>query len=148
MPNDERILTEREEGLIRRAYSRGKPKAVIDQISGAHRAPAAAFEPRFPDPSKPNRKVDKGLSVNIESSLRGAGQSLSWGVNPKEQYAARITVGDCLDNQLEAVRDPTEDNPHHGQILGLVEMFTSDSMKYEVALDNLARASRVVEGGA
>src|SRR5271165_6110554 len=78
-------LHDPEDGLIRRHYrKKGKPQVVEDQLTGIKRAPAAAFEPRA---------KDKALSVNVESSLRAAGESLLWGVNLEKFYAARITVG-------------------------------------------------------
>jgi hypothetical protein len=139
-------LSDPTEGLLRRAYRTGRPgKTVIDQISGVARAPAAAFEPRLPDPQRPDKKVDEALSVNVESSLRTAGLPLTWGANPSTQYVARITVGDCLANNLEAYRKPLlPENPHHGLIWGLVEMSSSDPDRYERTLSALARASAII----
>jgi hypothetical protein len=94
----ERKITDPSEGLIRRGYRTGRQKHVItDQITGALRAPAAVFEPRL---------SDEALSVNVESSLRASGLPLTWSVDPAKQYAARITVGDCLANNLEAFHAP------------------------------------------
>jgi hypothetical protein len=138
-------LSDPSEGLLRRAYRTGRPgKIVIDQITGIARAPAAAFEPRLPDPQKPDKKTDEALSVNVESSLRTAGLPLTWGANASTQYVARITVGDCLASDLEAYKKPLPDNPHHGLVWGLVEMASNDRDRYERALDALARASTMV----
>jgi hypothetical protein len=132
------------EGLLRRAWRSGKwGRTVIDQITGIARAPAAAFEPRLPDPKKPDKKVDEALSINVESSLRAAGLPLTWGAD-LNQYVARITVGDCLANDLEAYRHPLPENPHHGLIWGLVEMASRDPDRYERTLNALARTSTII----
>jgi hypothetical protein len=114
---------------------------ITDQLTGAPRAPAAAFEPR---------QADEALSVNLESSLRACGLPLTWSTDPTKQYAARITAGDCSDNDLEAFHNPLPENPphpenpHHGLIRGLVEMRLSDPDTYERAITALARASTIV----
>ena len=142
MNGTEQRLTDPNEGLIRRAWRTGRQKIIIDQLSGARRAPAAAFEPRA---------KDEALSVNVESSLLAAGLPLIWGVDPTRQYAARITVGDCWANGLEAFRNPVlpippddPGNPHHGLIRGLVEMRSNNPDDYERTIDELAKASRIV----
>jgi hypothetical protein len=138
-------LVDENEGLLRRAYRSGKPgRTVIDQITGVARAPAAAFEPRLPDPQKPDKIVDEALSVNVESSLRTAGLALTWAADLMKQYVARITVGDCLANDLEAYRHRLPENPHHGLIWGLVEMASRDRDRYERTLNALARASTII----
>src|SRR6266705_1984276 len=62
--SSDRKLTEPSEGLIRRV--RKTPRKmygpVHDELMDCFRAPAAAFEPRFPDPQKPDRPVDEALS--------------------------------------------------------------------------------------
>jgi hypothetical protein len=137
----ERKITDLSEGLIRRAWRTGRPKIIIDQLTGVRRAPAAAFEPQ---------KADEALSVNVESSLLEAGLPLTWSVNPAKQYAARITVGDCSANALEAFHNPLPENPpqpenpHHGLIRGLVEMRLGDRDTYERTLTALAKASTIV----
>jgi hypothetical protein len=145
-------LTEPNEGLIRRVWKTPRKKygPVHDQLTDRLRAPAAAFEPRFPDPQKPDRPVDEALSINVESSLRAAGLPLTWSVDLRKQYAARITVGDCIANDLEAYHNPLPEtpshpaNPHHGLIRGLVELRASNRDGYERVLDALAKASTIL----
>ena len=152
MIRGERQLTDPDEGLLRRVQKRPHHKfdPVPDQITGRLRAPAAAFEPRFPDPAKPDRKIDEALSVNVQASLRAVNLPLTWSADPRKQYVARITVSDCLVQALEAWHAPTRqpeqlDNPHHGLIWGLVEMHRIDERKYERAIDALARASTIAD---
>lgn len=150
MSDTKQKIVDPTEGLIRRVY-RHSPKRfrpIIDQLTGVARAPAAAFELRFADPARPDKKVDEALSVNIESSLRNAGLELTWGMNTDQQYAARITVGDCHANGLEAYRDPVSGNPHHGSVWDLVMLFTIDPDRYERTIDALAKASTIVLGAA
>jgi hypothetical protein len=144
--NNSDLLSDPAEGLLRRAYRsrRGAGKIVIDQLTGVARAPVAAFEPRLPDPKKPDKKVDEALSVNVESLVRAAGLPLTWSANPSTQYVARITVGNCIANNLEARRKPLPENPHHGLIWGLVQMYFSDPDSYERTLDALAKSSTIV----
>jgi hypothetical protein len=114
---------------------------VDDQLTGAKRAPAAAFEPRA---------KDEALSVNVESSLCAAGLPLLWNVDLRKFYAARITVGDCIANALGAFHEgtpPTANdpgNPHHGGIWGLLEMRLNNPDAYEAVLTALAKASTIV----
>jgi hypothetical protein len=114
---------------------------ITDQLTGNLRAPAAAFEPRA---------KDEALSVNLEASLLAAGLPLTWSVDLTRQYAARITVGDCLAVDLEAFHNPLPENPsgpanpHHGVIRGLVEMRLRDPDSYEMAITALAKASTIV----
>ena len=144
-------LTDTSEGLIRRV--RRTPKRdynpIPDQLTGRLRAPTAAFEPRFPNPEKPDAPVDEALSVNVESLLKAAGLPLTWMVDLKKQYVARITVGDCVANELEAFHAPTKppqpDNPHHGLIYGLVELHDIDEERYERTIDALAKTSTIVQ---
>jgi hypothetical protein len=144
-------LTDPHEGLIRRVRRTPKPiyNPIPDQLTGRLRAPAAAFEPRFPNPEKPDAPVDEALSVNVESSLNAAGLPLTWMVDLKKQYVARITVGDCIANELEAFHAPTKtpqpDNPHHGLIYGLVELHDIDEDRYERTLDELAKTSTIAQ---
>ena len=145
MTRGEQHLTDRGEGLLRR----WQRKPVLDQVTGRLRAPRAAFEPRFPDPTKPNREVDEALSVNVESSLRSVNLSLTWGItDPVKQYMARVTVADCAALTLEAwhapIRTPDHpENPHHGLIWGLVEMHADDELRYEQTVDALGHASTI-----
>jgi hypothetical protein len=112
------------------------------RLTGMPRAPAAAFEPRT---------KDEALSVSVESSLAAAGLPLTWSVETR-QYAARITVGDCLAVDLEAFHTPIPEsppqpaNPHHGEIRGLVEMRLNDPDTYETTITALAKASTIVFG--
>jgi hypothetical protein len=115
---------------------------VVDQLTGRQRAPAAAFD---------LREKEEALSVNVESSLRAAGLQLTWRVDFSKQYAVRVTVGDCCANGLEAFHNPVlsspldeAGNPHHGLIVGLVEMRTINSDGYEAAIDAFAKASTIV----
>jgi len=39
--------------------------------------------------------------------------------------------------------DPEDDNPHHGAIHGLVELFYRDRNAYDVAITRLAKAAEV-----
>jgi hypothetical protein len=139
-------LTDAREGLLRRAYKKGKKYSqILDQMTKRSRAPAAAFEPRLPDPAQPDKKVDEALSVNVESSLRLANLPLTWSADSARQYVARITVGDCIEQDLEAYHCPDlPENPHHAHIWGLVEMYRTDEDQYERAIDALARASTIV----
>jgi hypothetical protein len=137
-------LHDPQDGVIRRHYrKKGKPQVVEDQLTGAKRAPAAAFEPR--------PKKDEALSVNVESSLLAAGEPLLWGVNLEKFYAARITVGDCEALHLRAYHTPIDPkppdepgNPHHGSIFGIVEARDTDPNAYEAILDALSKASTIV----
>lgn len=136
-------LHDPEDGLIRRHYrKKGKPQVVEDQLTGAKRAPAAAFEPR---------PKDEAVSVNVESSLKAAGEVLLWGVNLEKFYAARITVGNCLALGLSPFHDPVlpkppddPGNPHHGSIWGIVEARDTNPDLYETILDALSKASTIV----
>jgi hypothetical protein len=140
-------LTDPSEGLLRRVRRTPRPQynPIADQTTGRFRAPAAAFEPRFPDLANPDKIVDEALSVNVESFLRTAGLPLTWGAEPRKHYVARVTVADCTRQDLEARHDPIlPENPHHGLIWGLVEMHQIDEDRYERAIDALARASTIV----
>jgi hypothetical protein len=147
----ERQLTDLSEGLLRRVHKKPPRKygPVLDQITGRLRAPTPAFEPRFPDPAKPDKIVDEALSVNVQSSLYAANLPMTWGANLERQYVVRVTVADCATQGLEAwhkpILPPEPENPHHGLIWGLVEMHGFDLLQYERALDALARASTIVE---
>jgi hypothetical protein len=141
-----RKLSDPSESLLRRVRKTPRPtyNPIMDQATGRPRAPVAAFEPRFPDPEKPDKIVDEALSVNVESLLRAACLSLTWGADFRKHYVARITVGDCSNHDLDARHHPIPDNPHHGLIWGLVEMFGDDPDRYERVIDALARASTIV----
>lgn len=81
----------------------------------------------------------------MELSLLEANLPLTWSVvDPDKQYVARITVGDCIKQNLEAYHCPLPENPNHGHIWGLVEMRGIDEDQYERAIDALARASTIV----
>jgi hypothetical protein len=114
---------------------------ITDQLTGNLRAPAAAFEPRA---------KDEALSVNLEASLLAAGLPLTWSVDLSRQYAARITVEDCIAVDLEAFHNPLLENPlvsanpHHGLIRGLVERRSRDPDSYEMTITALAKASTIV----
>jgi hypothetical protein len=145
-----RKLTDFGEGLLRRVRRtpRSQWNPIPDQISGRPRAPAAAFEPRFPDPANPGKIIDEALSVNVESLLLAAALPLTWEANLKMHYVARITVADCASQDLCAHHHPLPQNPHHGLIWGLVEIHGTDRDKYERVIDALARASTIVPDNA
>jgi hypothetical protein len=134
-------IRDRAEGLIRRVWQTPRTyNPITDQLTGLMRALAAAFEPR---------PKEEALSVNVESSVRAAGlDPATFSLDLAKQYAARITVGDCHDNDLTAFRDPLPTNPHHGLIRGLVEARDSDPDRYERLLDALTKASAVIAAGA
>ena len=83
-----------------------KYNPVPDQLTGRLRAPVAAFEPRFPDPKKPDKIVDEAISINVQSSLEAANLALTWGADPQKHYVARVTVADCSNQGLEAYHVP------------------------------------------
>jgi hypothetical protein len=144
-----RKLTDPGEGLLRRV--RKTPRVtynpIVDQTTGHTRAPAAAFEPRFFNPAKPDAIVDEALSVNVQSLLIAACLPLTWGADFRKHYVARITVADCTSQGLEAYHHPLlPENPHHGLIWGLVETHGIDEDRYERVIDALARASTIVPG--
>lgn len=114
--NARRRITDPAEGLIRRVYKHSPKRfrVIIDQLTNKPRAPAAAFELRMADPTRPDKKVDEALSVNVQSSLEAAGLGLTWGMDPERFYAVRVTVADCHNEGLTAFHDPVPDNPHHG----------------------------------
>ena len=147
-----RKLADPQEGLLRRVQRTPKSQfnPVPDQTTGCLRPPAAAFEPRFPNPDKPDRPVDEALSINVQSSLLSAGLSLTWGADPRKHYVAQLTAEDCLGLGLEAyhVPDIKHDNPHHELIWDLVGMFASDLDRYERTINALARASTIVPDAA
>jgi hypothetical protein len=146
----QRQLVDPDEGLLRRVYRRPHHRydPIRDQITGRLRAPRTAFEPRFADPTKPDRKVDEALSVNVQSSLEAAHLQLTWKVDMAKFYVARVTVAGCTTQGLEAwhapTRPPEDDNPHHGLIWGLVELHSVDPLKYERTIDALGHSSSVI----
>jgi hypothetical protein len=145
------ILAAPEEGLIRRGRHSKKQTFIIDQITKKIRPPAAVFEPRLPE-TRPNaQKFDKYLSVNILSSLTAANLPRDWNGNTSEFYSVQVQVADCHALSLtvawlpiEGSDDPALDNPHHGGIDGIVQLFYADRDAYEVALSRLARAAEVL----
>ena len=139
--DDDKEIRDRAEGLIRRVWQTPrKYRSITDQLTGRVRAPVAAFEPR---------STDEALSVNVESSVRAAGlDPATYSLDLQKHYAARITVADCHDNDLTALRDPQPDNPHHGLVRGLVEMRASNPDRYEEVLDALAKASSIISADA
>lgn len=138
------------EGLVRRARRAGRQRYVQDQLTGRVRPPAAAFEPRLPE-NRPNAtRHDKYLSVNVVSSLTAARLPRDWRGNSKEFYSAHLPVAICHDLSLAVTwepdvghPEPADDNPHHGAIRGIVEMFYIDRDTYELAITTLAKASEV-----
>jgi hypothetical protein len=139
------------ERLIRRARRAGKQRYVHDQISGKVRPPAAAFEPRLPQ-NRPNAaRHDEYLSVNIASSLAAVGMPLYWRGNTEEFYSAILPVAVCHEVSLTVTWEPdvgcqdaSEDNPHHGAIRSIVELFYLHRDAYEAALTRLAKGSEVL----
>lgn len=144
-------VTDPQEGLIRRARRSRSQPFVRDQITGKLRPPAAAFEPRLPETRPSARRFDKYLSVNIVSSLLGAGLDRDWQCDHQVFYAVIITAGAChhcfLSVTWEPVRcaaDHTRDNPHHGGIRGVVELFSADQEQYDRVISSLAKASEIL----
>jgi hypothetical protein len=124
---------------------------VHDQITGKLRPPAAAFEPRLPENRPAAKRHDKYLSVNIWSSLAAAGKNADWGCDHLHFYAARLPAGAChalaLGVTWEPVTNspnPNDDNPHHGGIRGVVELYRLDRDSYDLAITKLAKASEVL----
>ncbi len=139
------------EGLIRRARRSGDQRYVRDQITSQVRLPVSVFEPRLPE-NRPNAKThDEYLSVNILSSLASAGLPRDWRGNTKDFYSAQVVAGVCHALFLTVTRepdmghlDPNNDNPHHGAIHGLVELFYSDRDGYDRAITRLAKAAEIL----
>lgn len=115
------------------------------------RPPAAAFEPRLPE-NRPNAaRFDRYLSINVLSSLTGAHLPASWRGNDQGYYSAHLPVSACQALTLHATWEPITgtgnpdtDNPHHGGIHGVVEMFYGDRDAYERAMTKLAKAAEVL----
>jgi hypothetical protein len=124
---------------------------ILDQITGRLRPPAAVFEPRLPENRPKAKKHDAYLSVNVRSSLANAGEPCDWRCDHAKFYAVTLTVADCQSHSLNATWEPIEDepdpndnNPHHGGICGVVEMFRADREKYEAVISGLAKASEIL----
>lgn len=139
-----------DEELIRRGL-RGKHRYFIDQITGKPRLPAAIFEPRLPELQPRAKNFDEYLSVNIASSLAAAGEASDWGCDHSKFYAVSLMVGVCHALSLGVTWEPiigepapTNDNPHHGGIRGVVELFRSNIVQYDVVITKLAEASEVL----
>jgi hypothetical protein len=133
------ILNDPTETLIRRGRWKNKPKNtafVFDQKTERWRPPAAVFLPR---PQK-----DRSLSVNIESSLLAANLPSDWGVDHENFYAVRLTVGSCANHGLLVARDPVEGNPHHGAIMGIVELRDKDNDAFQSLVTDLAKQSEIL----
>lgn len=128
-----RRLEDPKETLIRSCY--WNRKIIVDQKTKRLRPPSSAFRPR-PDESS--------LSVNIESSLLGDDKSSDWGIDKNTFYAIRLTVASCTDRGLSVIRDPVEQNKHHGAILGVVELRNEDPDAYEALVTDLARDSEIL----
>lgn len=140
-----------EEGLIRRARRNRRLQFVHDQITGQIRPPAAAFEPRLRENRPQAKSFDEYLSVNILSSLTNAGMPRDWGCDHRGYYAALLAAGSCHSLGLAVTWEPiagepdsTNDNPHHGGIHGVVELFRDDRDAYDNVLTALAKASEVL----
>ncbi len=139
------------EGLIRRARRSGAQKYIIDQKTGKPRLPAAMFEPRLPETRSGAKRTDKYLSVNIVSSLQSAGLPRDWMGNDANFYSAMLLSGDCHGLSLSvtwepviSLPNPSDDNPHHGGIHGVVELFYADNEAYEITITKLAKAAQVL----
>lgn len=145
------IVTNSEEGLIRRAWRSGQQKYIVDQITGKIRLPVAVFEPRLPANRPDAKRTDKYLSVNILSSLESAGLPPDWNGNDTKIYSARLNAGACHELDLSVtwepvlgLPNPSDDNPHHGGIHGVVELYYANNDAYEVTITKLAKASEVL----
>jgi len=144
------LIADPAEGLIRRARRSGTQKYFIDQITGKARLPAAAFEPRLPETRPDAKTTDRYLSVNILSSLLSAGLPRDWKANDAKFYAAMLPAADCHGLSLTVTWEPvtglpnsSDDNPHHGGIHGVVELFYADNEAYEKTITKLAKAAEV-----
>jgi hypothetical protein len=140
------------EGLIRRARRGDRRQMYVhDQITGKLRPPAAAFEPRLPENRPAAKRHDKYLSVNISSSLANARESVDWGCDHRQFYAARLSAVACHSLALGVTWEPIvnspnpgDDNPHHGGIHGVVELYRLDRDSYDLVITKLAKASEVL----
>lgn len=142
-------ITDRSDGMIRRARRDKRQPLIFDQRRQLYRLPASAFEPRLPE-NRPNAtRHDKYLSVNIESSLLGDSLSLDWGCDHLCFYAGKLSVGSADAAALTVTWVPITDaeppNPHHGAINGVVELYYSDMVAYEDAISQLSAASAVLQ---
>lgn len=80
-----------------------------------------------------------------------AGLRRDWRGNSEEFYSAQLFVAACQDLSLAVTSepdlghpDPNDDNPHHGAIHGLVELFYNDRNSYDIAITRLAKAAEVL----
>jgi hypothetical protein len=109
------------------------------------------FEPRLPE-NRPNAKRwDKFVSINILSSLLGEGLSPDWRGNDVNFYSAKLSAGICHSLNLivtwepdVALPNPSDDNPHHGGIQGVVELRYADMDLYEITITKMAKAAEVL----
>lgn len=144
-------LRDPSEGLVRRVRRKKRPDYVPDQKTGKMRPPASAFEPRLPE-TRPNAKrFDRYLSINVLSSLASAGLAASWRGNDREYYSAQLTVSACQGlgfhatwEPIAGTGNPDTDNPHHGGVHGVVELFRRDRDAYDRAITELAKAAEVL----
>ena len=133
-------LNDPNETLIRRGRWKNKPKNtgfVFDQITNRWRPPSAVFLPRI-------KKGERALSVNIESSLSASNLPPDWGVNHENFYAIRLCLWSCTNRGLSVERDPVEGNPHHGSILGVVELRERDDDAFQSLITDLAKESEIL----
>jgi hypothetical protein len=124
---------------------------VLDQKTGKLRPPASAFEPRLRVIRPDAREEEQYLSVNLLSSLLAAELSSDWGCDHARYYVALLAAGACIDLALWVTWEPdvhpddtTRDNPHHGGLWGVVEMFHADRDQYDILLTRLAKAAEVI----
>jgi hypothetical protein len=117
-----------EEGLLRRIPPWHEPQENQNPAPGdvpSYRPPSAAFA---------LDRGDDGLSFHLESSLRAAGQPLTYGCPPGEPgwAVARIDAGTVRRLGLRIERD---DKPHHVQVFGLAALTgaTRRKMQRELA---------------
>jgi hypothetical protein len=89
--------------------------------------------------------------VNIWSSLRAAGLPQDWRSNNDEVYGAALDVAACERLNLQVTWEPVTDqahvddnNPHHGGIQGVVEIYRKDRDAYERTITALAKAAEVL----
>ena len=136
---------------MRRGRRKRGQTFVIDQITMKPRPPAAIFEPRLPENRPTARHYDRYLSVNIHSSLTAAGLPRDWNCAHAEYYLATLATGACHAlglrvtwEPLFAEADPNDNNPHHGAIWGVVELYRNDQEGYERVLSALSKAAEIL----
>ena len=122
-----------DEGLLRRIPPWHEPVLyqTAETSENLLRPPSDAFS---------LEEGEEGLSFHLESSLRGAGEQLTYGCpeGVPGWAVARITAGELRRLGLRLVRDG---QPHHVQVLGLSDLSRSKKRRIQ---REIAKASRYV----